>query len=134
MSVLFKITPSIKNLTKPTCFKNLENPTRIDHILTNHLKSFYLPSVCETALPDFCKLTLTVLKVFHAKYKPKIIQYRYFNHFDYASPRADLLQVLSLQYVQPGEFEKFRCIITKVLNIHAAIKGNDLRCNHSPFL
>ena len=74
---------NLKNLIKlPTCFKNLENPTRIDHILTNHRKSFHSLSIFETGLSDFHQLTLTVLKVFHAKHKPKTIQYRYFNHFD----------------------------------------------------
>ena len=64
----------LKNLIKqPTCFKNLENPTCIGHILTNHPKSFHSSSVFETGLADFHILTLTVLKVFHAKHKPKII-------------------------------------------------------------
>ena len=50
---------NLKNLIKqPTCFKNLENPTPIDHILTNHPKDFYSSSVFETGLPDVHKLTL----------------------------------------------------------------------------
>ena len=49
-------------------------------------KSFHSPSVFETGLSDFHKLTLTVLKLFHPKHKPKIIQWRDFNHFDNASP------------------------------------------------
>ena len=65
---------NLKNLIKqPTCFKNLENPTRINYILTNHPKSFYSSSVFETCLSDFHKLTSTVLKVFRAKRKTKII-------------------------------------------------------------
>ena len=83
---------NLKNLIKePTCFKNIDNPTLIDHILTNHPKSFHSSSVYETGLSDFHKLTLTVLKTFHVKHKPKIIQYRDFNHFDNTSFRADLL-------------------------------------------
>ena len=74
---------NLKNLIKePTCFKNIDNPTPIDHILTNHQKSFHSSSVYETGLSDFHKLILTVLKTFHLKHKPKIIQYRDFNHFD----------------------------------------------------
>ena len=60
-----------KNLIRqPTCFKNLENPLFIDQILTNHPKSFHSSNAFETGLSDFHKLT-TVLKVFHAKRKPK---------------------------------------------------------------
>ena len=65
---------NLKNLIKePTCFKNIDNPTLIDHILTNHPKSFHLSSAYETGLSDFHKLTLMVLKTFHIKHKPKII-------------------------------------------------------------
>ena len=126
---------NLKNLIKqPACFKNPDNPTLIDRILTNHPKSFHSSSVYETGLSDFHKLTLTVLKTFHVKHKPKIIQYRDFNHFDNASFRADLLQELSLKNVLPGEFEKFKCISAKVLNIHAPIKEKHVRRNQSPFM
>ena len=66
---------NLKNLIKqPTCLKNIEDPTCIDHILTNHPKTFHSSSVFETGLSYFHILTLTVLKVFHAKHQPKIIQ------------------------------------------------------------
>ena len=98
-------------------------------------KSFHSSSVFETGLSDFYKLTLTVLKVFHAKHKPKIIQYRDFNHCNNASFRTDLLQELSIQNGHPGEFEKFKYISSKVLNTHAPIKEKKhVRCNQSPFM
>ena len=100
--------------------------------MTNYPKSFHSPSVFETGLSDFRKLTLTVLKVFHAKHKPKIIQYRDFNHFDNASFRADLLQELSIQNVHPGEFEKFKYISSKVLNTHAPIKEKHVDVTNLP--
>ena len=62
-------------IKQPTSFKNLENPTWIDQILTNHPKRF--PSLSVFEMTDFHKLTLTALK-------PKIIQYRDFNHFNNA--------------------------------------------------
>ena len=106
-----------------------------DYILTNHPKSFHSSSVYETGLSDFHELTLTVLKTFHVKHKLKIIQCRDFNHFDNASFRADLLpQELSLKNVIPEEFEKFKCISSKVLNIHAPTKEKHVRCNQSPFM
>ena len=55
---------SLKNLIKePTCFKSLEKPTGIDHILTNHPKSFQHSGTFETGYSDFHKLTYTVLKM-----------------------------------------------------------------------
>ena len=123
------------NLIKqPACFKNLENLTRIDHILTNYPKGFHLSTVYEPGFSDSRKLTLTVLKVFQAKHKPKIIQYGDFNPFDNTSFRADLPQKLSLQNIKPGKFEKCKCISSKVLNIHAPMKEKHVRCNQSPFM
>ena len=90
--------------------------------MINHPKSFHSSSVFETRLSDFHKLTFTVLKVFCAKHKPKIIQYKDFNHFDNASFRTDLLQELSVQNVHPGEIGKFKYISSKVLNTHVPIK------------
>ena len=46
----------------------------------------------------------------------------------------DLLQELSLKNVLPGEFEKFKYISSKVLNIHAPIKEKHVRCNQSPLI
>ena len=121
-------------IKQPTCFKNLDNQTFIDHILTNHPKSFHSSSVYETGLSDLQKLTLTVLKTFHVKYKPKIIQYKDFNHFDNALFRADLLQKLSLKNVLPEEFEKIKYISSEVLNIYAPIKEKHVRRNQSPLM
>ena len=83
---------------------------------------------------DFHKLALTVLKTFHVKRKPKIIQYRDFNHFDNASFREDLFQELSLKNVLLRGFEKFKYISLKVLNIHAPVKEKHVRCNQFPVM
>ena len=124
---------NLKNLIKqPTCFKNLGNSICIHHILKNHPKCFHSSSVFETILSDFHKFTLTVLRVFHAKHKPKIIQYGDFNHFDNVSFRAVLLQELPLQIVQPGEFEKIKYVSSKVLNIQP-ISLHELRTQKSNY-
>ena len=73
MKISFQ-TYGCKNIVKDkTCFKNPLNPTCIDLIITNRLKSFQEPEVIETGLSDFHKMSLTVMKVFYKKQKPKII-------------------------------------------------------------
>ena len=48
------------NLVKvPTCYKNFENPTSIDLILTNRPSCFQRSTVIETGLSDFHLLTIT---------------------------------------------------------------------------
>ena len=71
-----------KNIVKDkTCFKNPINPTYIDLIITNRPKSFQQSEVIETGLSDFHKMSLTVMKVFYNKQKPKVLQYRKYKGF-----------------------------------------------------
>ena len=62
-----------KNLIAKTTFhKNPEKRSSIDLILTNSLSSFQCSCVIETALSDFHKMTVTVMKTTFQKLKPKI--------------------------------------------------------------
>ena len=64
---------SLKNLvSQNTCFKNTENPSCINLILTNCSRSFQNTGVFETGLSDFHKRTFTVLKQYYPKQKPKV--------------------------------------------------------------
>ena len=66
-----------KNLIKDaTCYKNPENPSCIDLILTNNPNSFQNSGVIETGLSDFHKMTVTVMKTTFEKLKPNIIHCR----------------------------------------------------------
>ena len=57
-----------KNIVEnKTCFKNPINPTCIDLIITNRPKSFQESEVIETALSNFHKINLTIMKVFYNK-------------------------------------------------------------------
>ena len=71
-----------KNFVKDkTCFRNPINSTCIDLMITNRPKSFQASEVIETGLPDFHKMSLTVMKVFYNKRKLKMIQYRKYKDF-----------------------------------------------------
>ena len=83
---------------------------------------FQNSGVYKTDLPDFHRLTLTVLKVYHSKQNPKIIQYRDSKNFTNEHCRRDLLQNLSFQNVQPNEFDKLKFITSKLLNPHFPLK------------
>ena len=73
---------NLKTLIKePTCFKNLENPTCIDLMLTNSYRSFHNSCVIETGLSDFHKMTVTVIKSYFHKKESKIMKYRDYSNF-----------------------------------------------------
>ena len=60
----------------PTCFKNPENPSCIDLILTSNPCNFQTSCVIETGLSDLHKMTVIVMKNTFQKLKPKIMLYR----------------------------------------------------------
>ena len=83
---------NVKNLIKdPSCFKNPEKPTLIDHVLTNHPRCFQHSDVYETDLSDFHRIALTVLEIYHSKKNPKVLQYRDYKNFTNQHFRRDLL-------------------------------------------
>ena len=92
---------SCRNLIKETtCFKNPQNPSCIDLILTNRSKSFQDSMVIETGLSDFHKMSLTAMKVFYKKQKPNIITYRSYKHFDNEAFLTDIQNHLSKEPFQ----------------------------------
>ena len=72
-------TYNLNNLiNEPTCFKNPQNPSTIDLILTNRPRCFQNSTTIETGLSDFHKLTITVMKSYYPKQTPLIRTYREF--------------------------------------------------------
>ena len=70
---------NLKNLINmPTCFKNPSNPSYIDIMLTNHSRSFQNSLEIDTGLSDFHRMTVTVMKAYIPKLRPKLVNYRDF--------------------------------------------------------
>ena len=126
----FNITSLINT---PTCFKNPENPTCIDLIMTNRQKSFHNSKIIETGLSDFHKLTVTVLKQYFKKKEPNIIKYRDFRNFSNQAFRDELLRELSCNN-SGHNFELFQTLALETLNKHAPVKEKHVRNNQAPFI
>ena len=67
-------------IKEPKCYKNPDNPTCIDLILTNCPKNFQESSTLETRLSDFHKMVLTVFKSEAPNLTPKVVSYRKYKH------------------------------------------------------
>ena len=73
----FGETYKLRNLVKhPTCFKNPENPSCIDLLLTNKPISFQTTTVVETGLFDFHNMIVAVMRMHFPKIKPRVIRYQ----------------------------------------------------------
>ena len=65
---------NFKCIIKETaCYKNPDNPTCIDLILTNWPKNFQESSTLETGLSDFHKMVLTVFKSEAPNLTPRVV-------------------------------------------------------------
>ena len=68
-------------INKATCYKNPNNPSCIDLLLTNFSKNFRNSCVIETGLSDFHKMLVTVMKTNFRKLELKILNYRNYRYF-----------------------------------------------------
>ena len=108
-----------KNLIKDaTCYKNPENPSCIDLILTNNPNSFQNSGVIKTGLSDFHKMTLTLMKTTFEKIKPDIIHYRDYRKFSNYKFRENLISRLLTENIRVdcNGMEKFLEMCIKTLD------------------
>ena len=108
-----------KSLIKdPTCFKNPENSSCIDLILTNSSYSFQNSCEIETDLSDFHKMIVLGMKTTFQKLKPRIVQYRDYAQFSNDNFRKKLLENLSLENINTNsnDLEKFLQICMNTLD------------------
>ena len=100
---------SLKSLIKkPKCFKNPDNPTCINLVLTNRQKTFQSSTIIETRISDFHKLTATVLKKYFKKLKSKKLIYREFKNLSKKSFCTELVKELSESNFDASQFELFQ--------------------------
>ena len=128
-------TYNLSNLIKgPTCFKNPQNPSSIDLILTNRPRSFQHSTTIETGLSDHHKLTITVMRSFFPKQTPTIRSYRDYKNFDQYLFRNELLKELYNVHRGKVDYDTFEEIFVRLLNMYAPIKQRYIRANNSPFM
>ena len=125
---------NLKNLiTDPTCFKNPQNPSSIDVILTNKSRSFQNSQTVETGLSDHHKMTITVLKSYFSKQDPVTINYRDYKLFDKFTFQDELLNKFGSMFTNIN-YELFEHTFMNLLNKHAPMKTKYVRANNSPFM
>mgnify|MGYP001792265277 CR=1 FL=1 len=121
---------SLKHLiNEPTCFKG-ENPTQIDHIITNVSSRFMKSCALETGISDHHKMIMTIFRMTIAKGDNKTLNYRCYKKFDTHKFENDLLISIKDSENLKHFCDKFQ----SVLNLHAPIKKKKIRHNNQPFM
>ena len=109
-------------MKQKTRYKNPENPSRINLILTNSHKRFQNTNFFETGLSDFYKMTVSVLKSHFPKQKANIVScrsYKRFRNNSFRNERDNKLLKFDLCNI---EYQHFLNICLDILNKHAPIK------------
>ena len=104
----------------PTCYKNPNNPSCIDHILTNSPKRFFNTETVFIGLSDFHKLVLSLFKLHFPKAKAKEILCRNFRDFKEDNFNQDLQNRLLVESVE--EYAPFEKVFLDIFNKHAPLK------------
>ena len=128
-------TYNLFNLIKQfTCYKNPDNPSSIDVILTNRKRSFQNSFALETGLSDCHKMTVTVLKTYFKKQEPLIINYRDYKKFDATSFRNELLDSLENFEKENMNYDDFKALFMIIFDKHVPMKKKTVRANNGPFM
>ena len=115
-----------------TCFKSINNPARVDLLISNKEKCFKSATTIDTGLSDFHKMVLVVLKKKIEKEKPKVISYRDYRHFDGNSFRCALR--FELSKISTHSYSSFEKVFLETLNDHAHLKQKTIHANHAPYM
>ena len=121
-------------ITEPTCYKNPNNTSSIDLMLTNSKYSFQNSVTVETGLSDFHKMTISVLKMYFKKGEPIAINYRSYKQFNQNDFRNELLRNLQEFDKKTMSYDTFKEIFMLILNRHAPNKKKIVRGNNAPFM
>ena len=115
----------INLIKEPTCFKNPENHTCIDLILTNKPLSFKNKYVVETGLLDFQKMVVAVMKMHFPKMKPQVVSYRKYKDFHNETFLDSLKHELNVQgqFLNEKGLDAFSTICTEIFDKHAPKKS-----------
>ena len=125
----------LQNLIKePTCFKNVDNPSSIDVILTNRKENFQKSSAIEIGLSDHHKMVCTVLKSDFKKLDPISVKYRSYKYFEEHLFKNDLIKDLQDFNEELMNYDNFKTIFMTVLDRHAPMKTKMVRGNNAPFM
>ena len=117
---------------EPTCYKNPQNPSCIDWILTNKSRYFKNTTTIDFGLSDFHKMILTSFRFQYKPGAPKITYYRSYKNFDKQQFKDELQIAMNEGLV--NNYEEFESKFIKILEKHAPLKKRTLRANNAPYM
>ena len=94
-------------------------------------RSFQNSLAIDTGLSDFHRMTITVMKAYSPKLRPKLVNYTDFKKFSNESFRDELLT--NLCHNAPN-YDDYIKLVNRVLDRHALQKKRYIRASQKPFI
>ena len=117
-------------IKEPTCYKNPNNPSCIDLILTNQSRKFKNSCVFDNGLSDFHRLVLTSFRFKFSPGAPKQVFYRSYKIYNPTNFQKELVESIK----NDTDHDTFNQHLLNVLDKHAPIKQKTLRANEAPYM
>ena len=129
----------VKNIVKePTCYKNHQNLSIIDLVITNVPSKLQNVICTETGLSDFHSMICFASKVKLERCKMKTITYRCYKQFDCQQYSNDLSMIpFHVKDIFDDLDDKYWCyesLIKEVINSHAPLKTKHIKHNMVPYM
>jgi len=130
---------NLKNVIEgPTCFKNAQNPTLIDVILTNTPLRISSHFNCSIGVSDFHNLICVATKMHAPIVGKRKIMYRSFKHFDDTKFNDDLqlipFSVCDIFDDAEDAFWSYQYLLNEVIDVHAPKKTRYLKKPQLPYM
>ncbi len=130
---------AMKNLIKePTCFKNKDKPTCLDHMVTNKSCYFKTTGVLDTGLSDFHRLTYMVLKIHRPKPTRYTTVYRATKGVDQGEFVESLshcpFHIMDIFSDVEDKFYVFDSLYSEVVNDFYPVKARETKKKFPPYV
>ena len=129
----------VKNIVKqPTCFKNVNNPSIIDLVISNVSTRLKDVTCIETGLSDFHSMVCFATKMAVKQRKTKTVTYRCYKKFNDDKYMQDLsfvpFHIADIFDDINDEYWVYETLLKDVINEHAPLKTRRIKHNMIPYM
>lgn len=130
---------SLKNLIEgATCFKNNDNPTLLDVLLTNNARKFSGSFNINIGISDFHNIIGAATKAHVPRKKVRTVSYRSYKHFNENDYQASLQQtpfhICDIFDDVDDRVWVYNKLLTDTIEQHAPIKTRKIRGKSAPYM
>ena len=138
MTDMFEMYDLVNIINRPTCFKNVHNPSTLDGIITNSPQRILTHFNLFNDISDCHNLIGAVTRMKAPLAAPRKITYRSYKHFDEKNYLKDLsITPFHVSDIFENPNDQMWChnkLLSDVINLHAPIKHKTVKTKKLPYM